>query len=83
MTVTANFYAGAAEAAGTTSTQAAPEPGTTVASLTTALAGDDTDLARVLGRCSVLLDGARIGDPADVVLRDGSSVDYLPPFAGG
>lgn len=83
MTVTANFYAGAAEAAGTSSTRVSPAAGTTVATLTAALAGEDADLTRVLGRCSVLLDGRRVGDPAATVLPDGSSVDYLPPFAGG
>lgn len=83
MTVTANFYAGAAEAAGTASAVVDQPTGTTVESFTATLAGDDPELIRILGRCSVLLDGQRISDPAGAVLRDGSSVDYLPPFAGG
>ena len=38
-------------------------------------------LARVLGRCSVLVDGTR-ARPEDA-LPDGATVEVLPPFAGG
>ncbi|EST21625.1 hypothetical protein N566_27335 [Streptomycetaceae bacterium MP113-05] len=43
------------------------------------------DFARVLGRCSVLVDGAAVGRrPHDSVeLADGGTVEVLPPFAGG
>jgi molybdopterin synthase sulfur carrier subunit len=41
--------------------------------------------ARVLGVCSLLVDGQQVGnrDPATVLLRNGSTVEVLPPFAGG
>ncbi|MFI0900850.1 MoaD/ThiS family protein [Streptomyces sp. NPDC020983] len=43
------------------------------------------DFARVLRRCSFLVDGSPVGtrDHADVPLRDGATVEVLPPFAGG
>ena len=37
---------------------------------------------RVLGRCSVLVDGARSED-RDLALALTATVDILPPFAGG
>ncbi|MCK9901827.1 MoaD/ThiS family protein [Frankia sp. Cpl3] len=42
-------------------------------------------LATVLARCAFLLDELPVArrDPRDVVLRDGSVVEVLPPFAGG
>jgi Molybdopterin converting factor, small subunit len=39
------------------------------------------DFARVLNRCAVLVDGARLADD-DLVPAD-ATVDVLPPFAGG
>ena len=39
-------------------------------------------LAKVLGVCSFLVDGVRRSDH-DAALPHGSSVDVLPPFAGG
>lgn len=43
------------------------------------------DVARVLSRCSFLVDGAPVGtrDHKDVALVDGGTVEVLPPFAGG
>ncbi|HOA88658.1 MAG TPA: MoaD/ThiS family protein [Propioniciclava tarda] len=40
------------------------------------------DFAKVLGRCSVLVDGARSED-RDLALAPTATVDILPPFAGG
>jgi molybdopterin converting factor small subunit len=37
---------------------------------------------RVLGLCSVLVDGQR-ADSVDVEVPAGATVDVLPPFAGG
>ncbi len=39
----------------------------------------------VIGSCSVLVGEVPVGsrDPADVVLRAGDRVEFLPPFAGG
>jgi sulfur carrier protein ThiS len=48
--------------------------------------GDDGGrLARVLSRCSYLVDGDPVGrrDRATVAVRPGSVVEALPPFAGG
>lgn len=43
------------------------------------------DFARVLLRCSFLVDGAPVGRRAhdSVELTDGGTVEVLPPFAGG
>jgi molybdopterin synthase sulfur carrier subunit len=41
-------------------------------------------LARVLARCSFLIDGLAVHDRAsDVPLPTGCLVDVLPPYAGG
>lgn len=43
------------------------------------------EFARVLSRCSFLVDGNPAGtrDRATVRLTDGGTVEVLPPFAGG
>lgn len=43
------------------------------------------DFARVLLRCSFLVDGEPVGKRAHdaVTLSDGGTVEVLPPFAGG
>ena len=43
------------------------------------------EFARVLARCSFVVDGDPVGRraAADVVLPDGGTVEVLPPFAGG
>lgn len=40
---------------------------------------------RVMSVCSYVVDGQPVGsqDPAAVQLRDGGTVEVLPPFAGG
>ncbi|GGO46572.1 thiamine biosynthesis protein ThiS [Streptomyces daqingensis] len=47
--------------------------------------GERPDFARVLLRCSFLVDGEPVGKRAHqaVALRDGGTVEVLPPFAGG
>lgn len=40
------------------------------------------EFARVLGRCTVLVDGRRVADPSEA-LAGASIIDVLPPFAGG
>lgn len=44
-----------------------------------------TRLPEVLEVCSVLVGDRPVGsaDPADVLVPPGSSVEFLPPFAGG
>lgn len=49
--------------------------------LRAALAAERPGLGGILPRCAVLVDGARLGDDAE--LTDGTLVDVLPPFAGG
>lgn len=43
------------------------------------------EFARVLGRCSFIVDGQPVGtrDHDSVHLREGGRVEVLPPFAGG
>ena len=43
------------------------------------------DFARVLVRCSFLVDGDPVGtrDHGTVTLTEGGTVEVLPPFAGG
>ncbi|WP_342769388.1 MoaD/ThiS family protein [Sphaerisporangium album] len=44
-----------------------------------------SDLPRILGRSSFLVDGHPAGtrDPSTVELPEGATVEVLPPFAGG
>ena len=44
-----------------------------------------TRLADVLGACSVLVGEDPVGtrNPDDVLVEPGTSVEFLPPFAGG
>lgn len=44
-----------------------------------------TRLAEVVSACSVLVDDRPVGsaDPATLLVAPGSSVELLPPFAGG
>ncbi|WP_335981231.1 MULTISPECIES: MoaD/ThiS family protein [Streptomycetaceae] len=82
---TIRYWAAAKSAAGT-----AEEP-YRAATLADALAAArarhaaDPEFARVLLRCSFLVDGAPVGtrDHASVPLPDGGTVEVLPPFAGG
>lgn len=47
--------------------------------------GSDSQLVRVLSYCSFLVDGTPVGSrsPASVPLAEGTTVEALPPFAGG
>jgi molybdopterin converting factor small subunit len=84
-TGTVRYWAAAKAAAGT-----AEEP---YAAVTLAEALDaaraahtgNPEFARVLLRCSFLVDGAPVGtrDHATVPLSQGGTVEVLPPFAGG
>lgn len=78
--ITVRLFAAAAEAAGTAQTQASA---TTLGELRAALVGaHGTALGRVLERCSLLADGVRLADET-APLPAGTTVDVLPPFAGG
>lgn len=45
----------------------------------------DTRLPQVIGTCSVLLGDRPVSqsDPDEVLVEPGTSVEFLPPFAGG
>ncbi|HBX81579.1 MAG: MoaD/ThiS family protein [Propionibacteriaceae bacterium] len=75
------FYAGAADAAGTT-TATLQAGDLTPQDLVHRLADGNPDLARVLACCSLLVDGRPVQDATQPILAS-SRVDVLPPFAGG
>jgi molybdopterin converting factor small subunit len=80
--LTVRYFAAARAAAGTETETVRVEAGTTVAYLVDTLAARNSELARVLKRCSYLCDGIAVRDEA-LTLLDGQTVDVLPPFAGG
>lgn len=76
---TIRYWAGARAAAGT-----AEEPftGTTLAEvLDRAAQMHGERLAKVFSVASFLVDGERVGPDAE--LKDGATIEVLPPFAGG
>jgi molybdopterin converting factor small subunit len=77
--VTVRYFAGARAAAGVAEETVSAA---TVRELVDGLSARDAGLARVLAACSYLVDGLAARDPA-TPLSDGSTVDVLPPFAGG
>ncbi|MCW5952835.1 MAG: MoaD/ThiS family protein [Propionibacteriaceae bacterium] len=74
------FYAGAADAAGR-HLEEIPGP-LSVDALLAQLGSDRPALAKVLTRCSILVDGRQVADPSTPLPTD-ARVDVLPPFAGG
>ncbi|MEV3902672.1 MoaD/ThiS family protein [Mycobacterium sp. NPDC050551] len=80
--VTVRYFAAARAAAGVEEEPLELAAGTTVAALTDVLSGRGEDLARVLARCSYLVDGIAVRDQT-IALRNAQTVDVLPPFAGG
>jgi sulfur-carrier protein len=82
-TATVRYWAGARAAAGTATDEVAA--GTLAEALAAVVAAHDERFAKVLGVCALVVDGDPVGArPHDgVVLRPGSLVDVLPPFAGG
>lgn len=83
--VTARYWAAARAAAGIESEQVAAG---TLADLLAEIDrrhGDLDRFADVIEMCSILVGETPVGarDPADVLLHDGDSVEFLPPFAGG
>lgn len=81
-TVTVRYWAGAREAAGVDEESC---QGATVAqALADAKSRRESPyFERVLGVCSFLVDGQRIGMDSPTVLEDGTVIEVLPPFAGG
>ncbi len=83
--VTVRFYAGAAQAAGVSSDRC---DAATLGELIDHISVDyGSSLQRVLSASSLLVDGVSYrcsdSDYRTVRLADGSTVDVLPPFAGG
>ncbi len=77
--MTVRYWAAAKAAAGVA--EESIEAGTIAELLEQAAATRGAELARVLRRCSVLVDGRRA--KTDDQLVDGAVVELLPPFAGG
>lgn len=75
--VRVTYWAGAQRAAGRRSEQLEAR---TLGELRAQL-GRRPELARLIGVCSLLVDGRRFDD--DEPLPAGANVDVLPPFAGG
>ncbi len=74
------LFAAAADAAGTSSEDVESLTlGDLVAELT---ARHGEQFTAVLDRCSVLVDGRAVTDPAESLV-DAKVIDILPPFAGG
>ncbi|MCV7280643.1 MoaD/ThiS family protein [Mycolicibacterium flavescens] len=82
LAVTVRFFAAARAAAGNDEETIRLRPDTTLAELVAELAERNENLAKVLRRCSFLVDGVAARADA-TVLRDTQTVDVLPPFAGG
>lgn len=87
--ITVRLFAAAADAAGVEASELdvtdAAGPGAAAATVTEVRAAlaqrYGGELARVLERCSILVDGVRAESEAPV--PDGATFDVLPPFAGG
>lgn len=84
MSVTVRYWAAAKAAAGVPE-ERLEVAGSLASVLDAVRAAHGEELARVLGRCSYLVDEVSPGRTAhgDVPVADGSVVDVLPPFAGG
>ena len=82
MRVTVRYFAAAQAAAGSDSADLTVRPGTTLDELLDGLGAVSPELARVLLRCSFLRDGVAVRD-RDQPVQPGTTIDVLPPFAGG
>ncbi len=85
--VTLRYWAAARAAAGTDTDALDVAGPVSLADLTArARAAHDTQRFRdVLACCAVMVGDRPVttGDPAEVVVRPGETVEFLPPFAGG
>ena len=81
--VTVRYFAAARAAAGTETEPVELPADATVEDVVTAVRErHGAELARVLERCSFLLDEVAVRDRS-TPLSDGAALDVLPPFAGG
>jgi sulfur-carrier protein len=86
--ITLRYWAGARHAAGVEGDVVAAAGPLTLAELkeqAVALHPEADRLPHVLGVCSALVDDRPVGraDPGVVRVSPGSTVEFLPPFAGG
>lgn len=82
-TVTVRYFAAARAAAGAQSESIELQAGASVEDTIAAVRErHGAELARVLERCSFLLDEVAVRDRSATV-PDGAVLDVLPPFAGG
>ena len=84
--MTLRYWAAAAHAAGVDSEPVEVRGSTTLADLveTAKARHDDRKFRDVLGCCSVLVgDRPANGEPSEVTVSAGQTVEFLPPFAGG
>ncbi len=77
--VTARLYAAARSAAGFSEIDIEPD---TLQEVLRSLAQGNPRLSQVFAQCSFLVDGLAVHDPSVEVVA-GSTLDILPPFAGG
>jgi molybdopterin converting factor small subunit len=81
------YWAAAKAAAGTDADEVPVTGSITLAELRAAAVAlhPGTRLAEVLAACSTLVGDRPVGtaDPATYAIEPGSSVEFLPPFAGG
>lgn len=80
--VTLRYFAAARAAAGVETETVDVLPGTTIAELIRLLGARDERLAAVLRRCSFLRDEMAVRD-GEMSLHANTTLDVLPPFAGG
>jgi molybdopterin converting factor small subunit len=76
------FFAAARAAAGTDTETMRLSSGATVHTVVDELTRRGPELAKVLARCSFLLDSVAVRDKS-VMLETSRTLDVLPPFAGG
>jgi sulfur-carrier protein len=83
--VTVHFWAAAKAAAGVGEESVELPGGATLGDLIADVRRrHGADLDRVIGICSVLVNGSQAGPvPATVLLPEDATVEFLPPFAGG
>ena len=82
-TVVVRYFAAARAAAGVEAEKVQVASSSTVADLLDAVRAEHgPELARVLARCSYLLDEVAVRDQSAPIAH-AASLDVLPPFAGG
>ena len=82
-TITVRYFAAARAAAGVEADKVQVSAAATVADLLDAIRAEHgAELARVMARCSFLLDEVAVRDRGAPV-ADATTLDVLPPFAGG